>query len=78
MKTHNDFPSDFINPFTMLKLVASSFGKKVAIYFSEQRSLHVLSILSAIETPVFIILIHEIMLSYPWPVISLNDVTLQK
>ena len=29
-----------------------------------------------IETALFIILIHEIMLLYPWPVISFNDVTL--
>ena len=31
-----------------------------------------------IETALFIILIHEIMLPYPWPVISFNDVTLPK
>ena len=52
------FPSDFINPFMMLKLVASSFGKRVA-NFSEQRSRHVLSVISAYWNPC-------IYYSYPW------------
>lgn len=52
------FPSDFINPFMMLKLVASSFGKRVA-NFSEQRSRHVLLVISAYWNPC-------IYYSYPW------------